>query len=328
MRLVLPALLAALLPLAAAAQPADSASTELRQAAARLAGDYRQQQQQRLAKASDRDSRIAALLLSLPADGNAAPDAKSVAAAQQLASAFPQDELALYLAALVCQLQADCHDAGAATRLSSQFPANALHWLLRPARGQPDAAQLGKAAAASAANPHFSELFSILDKALSGQPAPGSSASGESAALADTLRADALDAMPQPHFAAALQACKADGLRNRCTGLGQRLFDDTHGSILSRTIGSVLLRRLAADTPQAAAARQFRRDYVWLSEQTAVFGDAQRPRLQQDLIQFGEWQAWQRAAERAGLQRTPPANWQPRNPQALLLSEERSPPKG
>lgn len=279
---------------------------------------WRSAQQTRLAAQNDRDSRIAAALLALPADANAPIPSATTAIADALVQANPDDVLSLYIAALICQLQPTCTSAAYVDRLTLHAPDNAVHWLLRPAAAAPDDAQLRSAAKAPKAQPHLGELRAVLAKAL-GAPTAATAAS----------RAAALDAIPLPRFAPALNACKQDGAarRDACIALGRTLFADASGSILSRMIGSVLLRRLAKGTPDETAAVQFRRDYVWLGEHD-VGQDTRDEALQQDLVRHGEWEALLRAADRAGVARTPAADWTPANPQQLLLSEERKPAGG
>lgn len=320
----LSALLFAALPLAAAAQPADTAMTELARSATAQAQTYRSQQSARLAAATDRDSLVAAVLLALPVDVDSPPGAAVTVPLQRLQQHHPDDPLALYTAALVCHLRPDCLDGNPAARLQARAPANAVHWLLPPATARPTAAQLRQAAAAGGAQPHLGEFFAIVARALDGQPAP--QPGHDPAALALQLRVDAIDALPQPRFAATLQACKDAAVAQDCRTLGRHLLYDAHGSILSRMIGSALLRRLAKGSAEETAAKAFRRDYVWLGEHDLGRGSTEgRARLQRDLVAHGEWQALQRAASAAGIATSAPADWTPADPQQLLLPEERPP---
>lgn len=321
----LSALLFAVLPLVAAAQPADTATNELARSAVAQAPAYRSQQSARLAAATDRDSLIAAVLLALPADVDRAPDAAVDAPLQRLQQRYPDDALAQYTAALVCHLRSDCSDSSTAARLQARDPANAVHWLLQPATARPTAAQLQRAAAAGGAQPHLGEFFAIVERALAAQPAP-QPGHHDPAALATQLRVDAIDALPQPRFAATLQACKETAVAEPCRALGRHLLHDAQGSILSRMIGSALLRRLAKGSADETAAKAFRRDYVWLGEHDLGRSSSEgRARLQHDLVAYGEWQALQRAASAAGIATSAPTDWTPADPQQLLLSEERQP---
>ena len=93
--------------------------------------------------------------------------------------------------------------------------------------------------------------------------------------------------------------------------------------MLAKMIGSAILRRLYKGTPRDHEAKQYRQQYVWLSEKAGydLGGDDV---FRQDLIEFGEWEALQRHAERSGFPRVPPSAWVAANPEALLLSEDRT----
>jgi hypothetical protein len=133
--------------------------------------------------------------------------------------------------------------------------------------------------------------------------------------------------VPLPVFAGAVEMCKkaVGGRRSDCIELGRRLEQDRSGTFLSRMVGSAMLRRLVKDTPEDAAAKQLRREYVWMSEQLTANAAPYEERLQSETVAYGEWVAWQRAVERMGSASSPPPGWIPKNPQMLLLSEERAP---
>ena len=87
-------------------------------------------------------------------------------------------------------------------------------------------------------------------------------------------------------------------------------------------VGSAILRRLYKGSALESEALAYRRQYVWLSERAGDFpGDEEL--LQRDVERYGEWEAWQRRAERAGIARRPPDGWVPSDPQLLLLAEDR-----
>lgn len=276
---------------------------------------YRQEHQQRLAARSDRDSRIAAALLGLPRNVDDAPIRFDPRPLQTLLQPFSDDELALYVSALICHLSSDCSDAAAVDRLTARAPKNALHWLLRPGAQAPSTAIVHQATRTDSANPHLGELFAVMNRALAGTAAD--------------QRNDALTAIPLQRFAPTLNVCKGAEatLREDCIAVGRRLFADAHGSILTRMIGSVLLRRLAKGTDDEATAVAFRRAYVWLGEH-AIGDNPNDDTMRADTERYGEWEAWLRAADRAGVARTPPADWTAKNPQSLLLSEDRRPTGG
>ena len=144
------------------------------------------------------------------------------------------------------------------------------------------------------------------------------------------MRRDAVDSAPLPVFVDIVHACKPDSaamrefpfLRDACGAFAEKAMRSTDATILSRMIGSAILRRLYKGAPLEAQAKEYRRQYVWLS-QFENKTPAAAERLQQDVVEFGEWEAWQRQADRAGAARTPPPGWGPANPVMLMLSEER-----
>jgi hypothetical protein len=115
------------------------------------------------------------------------------------------------------------------------------------------------------------------------------------------------------------------GLRNACSAFAISGMRSARASILARMVSSAILRRLYKGTPLEVEAKQYRREYVWLGEHPPVAPGAAEL-LQQDIVQFGEWEALQRQAERAGAARAPPPDWVPAHPEQLLLSEERAAP--
>lgn len=282
---------------------------------ASAADSYRDRELARLQSATDRDSLITAVLLTLPA--NIADPATPLTAAveaplNRLRSAYPNDELALYVAAVVCQAQPQCSDDSARRKLIAAAPGNAVHWLLLPARAEPDAATVHSAAAAAKAQPRLGELLQLLQRTLS----PGN----------DAERAQILDAAPQPVFSTLLRACQhSEGaVRADCLSVGRKLLADEQGSVLSRLVGSVQVRRLSPQADEVAAAKEFRRQYVWLAEQVNVEDETLRAALQRDLVTQGEWQALKNAVTAAGKAVAPPKDWLPANPQTMLLPEQRT----
>src|SRR5262249_41874302 len=158
--------------------------------------------------------------------------------------------------------------------------------------------------------------------ALAGQPAPRAAAGVDPRDLAAMLRRDAVEQVPLPTFGAIVSLCKtATGpRRDDCLALARRLVDDRSGALLARMVGSAMLRRLVRGTPEEAAAMAMRREYVWLAERLAA-GTPAFDALQEDVAQYGEREALQRAVERGGDARTPPAAWSPADPDVLRLPE-------
>lgn len=307
-----------------------------------LAVEYGQQQMRRLAKNNDRDSLIAAVLIGLPNDAKSEPAQGHAELVQRLAREYSSDPLALYVAALICHVQLQpCPHPEYQSQLVSLAPANAIHFLLVPNAGKPSAAQLRQAALATNADTRFSALLGIVRSALTDQPVPCLPAQCQEQMfkeneLALLLRGNEIAQVPWPRLGPTSAICNAKAAAGHenpqrhkdCSSLGLKLFSDNGNNIATRMVGSSMVRRFAKGTSAEAEAKALRRQYVWLNEQLPENAtSAEKERLNQEEVQFGEWEAYQRGAERAGVSRIPPADWIPKNPDALLLPEEKPPSK-
>jgi hypothetical protein len=300
--------------------------TPLEQATHAQATQYRVQQWRRLSAQTSRDDLIAAVLLGAQREGDAGPIAGHEVAEERLAAHYGQDPLALYALALACQVQSvpctrtDSHDA-----LVRVAPGNAMHWLMLPNDAAPSDAQLHAAALAPMSDTHLREVIAILRKTLAGQSAPAQVEGVDAHVLAMTLLDDAICQVPLQRFRQVMVMCKGavEPRRSDCLALGRLYEDDRSGSILARMIGSAMVRRAAKGTPEETAAKELRRDYVWMADQVENRSASEQDRIQIDTVADGEWLAWQRAAERVTGMRLPPAGWAPKNPVTLMLSEDR-----
>lgn len=306
------------------AEPAIS----VEQVSQRMRDDYRQQQWNRLAKAEDRDSLIAAVLLGMPdATDHVALDGHAEVE-DRLARRFGQDPEVMFVLALACQKQAEACRGPYYERLTKAEPGNAVNWLLLPNQVGPNIDQLKSAAASHYADTHLRMVVRILNSALAGQPTGHAAEDGDfSVARASALRVNAIERVPLPTFAGVMSVCRPSAQESRvdCVGLGRLLSADRDGTILTKMIGSAIVRRFLKGSDEAKVAFEMRREYVWLSEQLEGSDESWKEQVQSDLENMGEWVAVQRAVERLGKSSTPAADWVPQNPQALLLSEERKP---
>lgn len=303
--------------------------------AEQLSVEYGQQQVQRLASKEDRDSLItAALLGSRNRDPSAA--GQTTLLIQQLIKSNTKDPLALYVAALICQTQTQtCTHPEYREQLLKLEPRNAINFLLLPNSASPSAEQLHAAAMAGKADSHLNSLLGIVRSALADQPAPaGTARSVDEAELALVLRRNAMADVPWPRIGPTMGLCNADvagqpgqaRLHQDCSKLGVALLADEGHSLVTRMFGGTLLRRFAKGSTAAAEALEMRRQYVWMSELPEQQSSAEQEKFHEEAAMFGEWEALQRQAERAGVARTPAADWVPKNPEFLLLPEEREPP--
>lgn len=305
-----------------------------------LGADDRARQIGRLAQRTDRDSLVAAVLIGIPRGAESASSVMRTTATQKLADLYPSDATALYTAALACNVQpAACARIDYFEHLTAAFPDNVAHWLVAP-KSDDDAVadHILRAAAASEFDDHLGTLITSMRNALDGEPIsdalllPMQAIVGDADA-APSLRHNAVDNVALPIYEPLIRVCKLDsaaiqtrgGLKDACVAVAEKALHSNRASILAKMIGSAILRRLQKGTPLETEAKDYRRQYVWLSEHAPSSAhDAEL--LEDDIIRFGEWEAWQRQAERAGVSRVPPVGWAPSDPQVLLLSEERKKP--
>lgn len=304
-----------------------------------LGAEERERQVERLSGADDRDSLIAAVLIDIPRSGVTSP--RHDETVHRLIERYPGDELALFAAALSCNTQPlPCTQHGYYDRLTQRFPGNAVNWALLPHGDNPSdadiAADVAGAARATTFDDRLQTVIAILREALRDQPVPASLSLPMQAVIgsdeaAPSLRRNAIDNTALPIYQAFIRACRIDSLPMRtdatlhdhCLEFARKGFTAEHASVLSRMICSVIIRRLAKGTPDEIAAKDFRRQYVWLSERIPT-ATLHTDRLQDDIVRYGEWEAMLRAADYAEVARMPPPDWTPADPQALLLSEERT----
>jgi hypothetical protein len=285
-------------------------------AAAPSTTEVRMQQFQRLSQSTDRDSVTAAVWLALPPiSGDALPDGFD-AFEQRAAQSYASDPQVLFALATVCQeVEKHCTDARYHDALVRVEPQNAINWLLLPDRGAPNAEQLRAAAAAQYVDSNLRTTLRVVRTALSGSDPK----------TVDEIAAE----VPLPEFRGFVKVCKsaADAPVALCTAIAKAFVDDRSGTLLTRMIASSTLQRMMKGTSDDVAAKQMRRDYVWLGEHDKTLLPDDQGRWQESIIRYGEWDAMLRAADSAGIARTPPAGWAPKNPQSLLISEERTPAK-
>lgn len=318
-------------PAGAASKDKKSATVEA--AALSLGVEYGRQQMQRLAQNSDRDSLIAAALVGLSNDGKSAPAEGHADVVYRLVGEYSNDPLALYTAALICNVQTEaCARGDDQVQLLRIAPNNAIHHLLLPNAGKPSTEQLHQAATAGSADSHFNALLGIVRTALADQAAPaGGDKAVDARELALALRRNELAQLPWPTFGPTMELCSPAAaregsaeLRADCSKLGLALFSDAGQSIVTRTYGGTLVRRFARGTPAETSAQAFRRQYLWLDELPGAKSTADKELMYEETATLGEWEALQRHGERSKRRRAPAADWVPNNPQALLLPEERS----
>ncbi|HEU4990935.1 MAG TPA: serine/threonine-protein kinase [Luteimonas sp.] len=112
-----------------------------------------------------------------------------------------------------------------------------------------------------------------------------------------------------------------------CRTVGETMAR-SRSSLLSRMIGSVIVRRLAKGTPLEREMVELRRHYLYVRAATDSLSEAQQrnyplDRFLHDVSTLGELEAWENGLAYYGIPTQAPAGWQPADPRDLLLSEER-----
>ncbi|MEO7252286.1 MAG: hypothetical protein ABIW30_06745 [Arenimonas sp.] len=120
-------------------------------------------------------------------------------------------------------------------------------------------------------------------------------------------------------------------LRADCVQIG-RTLGYSHGMPIVIRSGEIMLRRLEKGTAVEQDMLRRRRQYAWMEEHG--FGsDAHAPgetpeSFVEDYARLGELGAILHRFDRLGIPREPPPGWQPKDPSALLLPEDRKPASG
>lgn len=321
-----------------AAGKGDAVDTLLDEILRQRGAAYRHDRLAALLARDDRDG-LLALQWIAAGDTDAAVRELAAAGATRLVERYGDDVDALYVLALGCSTGSIPCMPDIFARLTARAPDNAVHWILAPADEAPlmTRERLRQAARAPRFDDHLAAQTALLRATLAPTTPPpelGEPLQGvlDTAEVGPSLRRRAIEAVPLPRYAAVVALCRPDrapaatdaALRADCDAFGRLALDAPDAAILSRMIASAILRRLHPDDAIGRKAYGYRRQYVWLSEQFVPRGlDAEQ--LQQDVARYGEWEAWLRQADRSHVARRPPDDWQPKNPQALLLAEQRKP---
>lgn len=331
------ALLCSLSCFGAEADPNTGVAPPGEEVARELAAAFQDAQADRLLRSGGRDDLIAAALISYSPGAATARRFDDSELVQRLATEHATDLLAVYVAALLCNARkSPCLHPEYRQQLLKLDPGNAIHWLIVPSGGQLKSQELRRASESKLADTHFSEMLGIVQRSLEGQ-GPLDAAPPEwrdNKELGLMLRRNEIARVPWPNYSQMMAACNAQAalsaedvsIKRECANLGALLFGEQGSNIVTKMFGSTLIRRFSRDTPAAASAIRLRRQYVWMSERRPDNETSeQKERLNEEEILLGEWEAYQRNAERSGVPREPPLDWVPKRPDALLLREERTP---
>ena len=302
----------------------------------KLAAGFQSSQSDRLSRSGSRDDLIAAALISFSPGAATTRNIDDNDLIKRLATEHPKDLLAVYVAALLCNTQkAPCLHPEYRQQLLKLDPSNAIPWLIVPSGGSLSSEDLQRASEATLADTHFSEMLGIVRRSLESQGLGDEAPLGwrGNKELELMLRRNEIARVPWPNYAQTIAICSVQtalseveaSSRRNCSRLGTLLFEEHGRNIATKMIGGTMLRRFSGSTPEAAAALRLRRQYVWMSEQMPeVKASEEKERLNEEEISLGEWEAYQRSAERSGVPREPPSDWVPTRPEQLLLPEDRA----
>ncbi len=307
--------------------------------------EYRKLVVERLQSREDADSLANAAML-LWRDESDEQRAERTGELMQRALALdPDNVFGWYLASVFCDAaESRCKLTDAAEQLVRVDPDNGFAWMLLAMRKE--GAEAWVAMRRAAASPRFQDYFGAsyqsYAKAIesAGVEPPGlvagvARALVPGAPVSSTVAEYETWAMPMPRFQRIIDLCHADkGLapdpaaRADCITVGERMAR-LQGGLITNMIGAVIARRLGKGTPLESEMKAVRARYVYLIEVYGALSHADLiayggQRLYRDAVQFGEMEAYARVAANFNHPTTPPADWQPKDPQALLLPEERT----
>lgn len=258
----------------------------------------------------------------------------------------PDNVFAWYLASIYCDADAAarCALADASQQLVRVDGDNGFAWVLLAMRSEGEAAwtALHRAATSSGFHDYFGTSYASYAKAIesAGAEPPGlvagvARALAPGASVTSTVAEYEAWAMPMPRFQRIIDLCQPEKLpaahpqaRADCQEIGQRMAR-AQGGLITNMIGSVIARRLGKGTPLEAEMKAVRARYLYLTDVYSALSHAELlgygpERVREDSMQFGEMEAYARVAAHFGKPTTPPADWAPKDPQALLLPEERA----
>ena len=258
----------------------------------------------------------------------------------------PDDAFTWYVAGAYCHfdLEPPCSHPDTARRLAEIDPDNGFAWLMLAATETDMAAHAALAEAAQRA--HFRDFFSTNYIAyarsveLSAVPlpellaAPARILAPQESPAAVVAHLEAW-ARPQPPLFRFARLCHPEqdlpddeGMRANCVAVAEQMARGQN-SLITHLIGSVVVRRLLPGSALAEEMRDLTARIFYLTEMIDQLSPEQLfgyplDQLTQDIVELGELEALARRVAHFGFPAYPPPDWVPRDPQALLLPEERS----
>lgn len=311
----------------------------------RLGVGYRRQVIAALESRGDADSLVYAAMLAWREERNEQQPVKVRALLDRALALAPDHEFGWYVASTYCADGglAECPRPDGPEQLTRLRPDNVWSWLLLAVRREGEASRgaLLEAAKREALDDYFTAQYHAMASAIaaSGVSVPPLMA-GPAQILAPGERPELLVSqleafsLPNPLFGRIVTLCRPDQLspkdeevRRACLRVGE-LMAREGGAILTNMLGSVIVRRLVPGTPLAAEMTALRARYLYLVAADEALTPAEQlgyplARTLEDTREVGELEAYARKLAHYGKPTHPPADWQPADPTALMLPEER-----
>ena len=314
----------------------------------KLGGEYRKQLVQALSQRDDAQSLLYAAMLAWRDEEAATKPEIYPPLLERALAADPDSAFAWFVAATYCHRGAldrpKCVRDDAGKQLVRVDGANGFAWTMLAAGAEDDrfAAALHEAARRERFRDYFGTAYFGYQQVIerSGVAIPPllegpARVLAPNEPAADTVAQLEAWALPAPMWNGLIVRCDparstimTPALRADCLAVGIALARNP-GGLISNMIGAVIVRRLAKGTELEAEMKALRLRYTYIAEQAYKLKPAQRlsftsRRFQEDQLRLGELEALAAMLRAAGVPDQPPAGWQPKDPETLLLPEERS----
>lgn len=310
-----------------------------------LGHEYRQRViDEHLARGTPRSKMLAAVLMQYGEEDGAARARQSELLGSALADNADDLDIAV-TAFLYCAKESACWSLDPLDRMTRLQPDNAANWALRiDGEGGASPSNLENLARASKAtffDDHFPRTFALTFEAIrtSSVPVPE--------VMRRTIErlspgADVKEiigwfqnySMPIPAWNHLVRLCRPEPgkplpepMRAQCVRVADLAAYQAKG-LVTKMIGSVIIRLNLPGTREAARARDLRRDYLYVfdtrNSRTPEQIRASRDELMgRETLEYDELEAAKRTLDRAGLPRDPPAGWEPEDPVRMMTGYER-----
>jgi hypothetical protein len=311
-----------------------------------MGSEYRAQVLEALARSPQAESRVQAAMLAWHGASEPAAAQRFAELLQGALDANPADPFGWYVATVYCHrtIDVDCPRLDAARRLVQTDPGNGFAWVLLASAEGSDAASyqsLSEAARRTHLRDYVGLNYSAYARSMehSGTPIPELLAAparilapGESPAA--TIAQIESWSMPLPPLKRFSDLCHprrgmpdSEAPRADCIAVATSMARGRN-SLITNMVGSAVVLRLLPGTPIAEEMRALRARYFYLAEVLEQLTPQQLldyplDRLMRDTLEQGEMEAMARRAAHYGFAPIPPADWSPKDPEVLLLPEER-----